>query len=232
VTVPAGDPFDIERTADVLTDTGLNEAPTLELRQGVVASVDLATATCSVRLGGNPQAVPLVKYLSNYKATVGDTCVVLVNGTDMYALDRDGTFGSAVFAGYTVQFVQAQESRSSATYGDLATVGPFVSMNVPASGSILLGIAAHIQKNNTTNGECLMTTAASGANTWAAGATWPTAGIGELISSGGAAPTVACGSVNMITGLNPGLTTITVKYISTNAGSAVFDSRLLWCIPI
>lgn len=232
MTAPAPAEADVDRTARQINKSDLLEVPTLELRQGVITSVDLASATCSARIGGADTPVPLIKYLSNYKATIGDTCVILVNGTDMWALDRDGVFGSAVFAGYTVQFIGTQESRTSTSYGDLATVGPTIVMNVPASGSILLGIACHAQKNNTIGGECLMTTASAGANSWSAGTTWPVVGVGELISSGGVGTTVACGSVNMLTGLNPGLTTITAKYASNGSGGGVWDSRLIWAIPI
>lgn len=224
-------PPDVDRTARQEAEK-LIDVPTLELRQGIIVSVDPTTATCSVRIGGSDTAVPTVKYLSNYKPEVDDTCVLLAYGTDIWALDRDGLFGSAAFSGYTADYVAAYESRSSASWGDLATFGPQIALVVPASGSILLGIGCGMQKfNGAPSGNAAMSTAGSGANVWAGGSIWPILQIGEGATTNGVAPAAGLGSVHVLTGMNPGLTTITAKY-SGNTAQCDFNNRFMWAIPL
>lgn len=161
---------EVEKTAAALTDGGATtSSPTLELRQAVITAVNLAAATCSVAIGGDATSVPNVHYLSNYKPTVNDTCWVLVNGPDILALDRDGKFGAAAWAGMGSAFVGSTESRSSASYGDLATVGPTVVGTVPASGRIMVCVSADVKTPTVTGFEyAQMSFAISGSATVAA----------------------------------------------------------------
>lgn len=223
---------DVDRTAREDAGSGLLDVPTLELRQGVIDTVDPTTATCSVLIGGSEDPVPTVKYLSNYKPTAGDTCVILAYGTDLWALDRDGLFGSAAFSGYISDYIGTLQSRSSDTYGDLTTFGPQISIVVPASGSILFGMAGGLTKfNQAPGGNATMSHAASGANSWSAGTFVPLLAIGEAISASGVAPGASLGSTHIFSGLNPGLTTITAKY-KGNTATCDFYNRHLWAIPL
>lgn len=161
---------EIEKTAAALADSGGQvDAPKLELRQAVITAVNLAAATCSVAIGGDPTSVPNVHYLSNYKPTLGDTCWVLVNGPDLLALDRDGKFGAAAWAGMGQTLLAADETRNNTTYGDLATVGPTVATTIPASGRLLVCVSADIISPNAAGGAgSYMSFAISGATTLAA----------------------------------------------------------------
>jgi hypothetical protein len=139
---------ELEKTAAALVDNGgAVQSNALELRQSVITAVNLAAATCSVAIGGDDaaDAVPNVHYLSNYKPTVGDTCWVLVNGPDLLALDRDGKFGAAAWAGMGRAAVTTQQSRNNTGYGDLATVGPTINTTIPASGRLLVCVSADVQ---------------------------------------------------------------------------------------
>lgn len=162
----------LDQTAAAMTDGGSTvTSPTLELRQCVVTAVDLAAATCSVAIGGDDAsaAVPNVHYLSNYKPTVGDTCWVLVNGPDLLAMDRDGKFGAAAWAGMGSAFIATQETRASGTYGDLATVGPVVAGTIPASGRLLVCVSADVASPLSTGyDDAWMSFAVTGASTIAA----------------------------------------------------------------
>lgn len=136
---------ELEKTAAAVADSGGQvDAPKLELRQAVITAVNLAAATCSVAIGGDSTSVPNVHYLSNYKPTTGDTCWILVNGPDLLALDRDGKFGAAAWAGMGVDYIDTQESRASGSYGNLATTGPAVSSVIPASGRLLVCVSADV----------------------------------------------------------------------------------------
>lgn len=161
---------ELEKTAAALADGGGTvESPNLELRQAIITAVNLAAATCSVAIGGDSTSVPNVHYLSNYKPTVNDTCWVLVNGPDILALDRDGKFGAAAFAGLGQATVATNESRSNTAYGDLATVGPSVAATVPASGRLLVCVSADVQSpTSVSSAFSVMSFAISGATTLAA----------------------------------------------------------------
>lgn len=162
---------ELEKTAAALVDNGgAVQQAGLELRQCVITAVNLAAATCSVAIGGDDaaDAVPNVHYLSNYKPTVGDTCWVLVNGPDLLALDRDGKFGAAAWAGMGRSQVAASETRNNAAYGDLATVGPTVNTTIPASGRLLVCVSADVQSPVAGNAAAFMSFAISGSHTLAA----------------------------------------------------------------
>lgn len=142
---PVPDPATSDTAAALTDPNGTVDSPTLELRQAQITAVNYATATCSVAIGGDSTSVPNVHYLSNYKPTVGDTCWVLVNGPDLLALDRDGIYGAAAFAGLGQSYIATYEGRNSGTYGNLATLGPVVNTTVPASGRLLICCSADIQ---------------------------------------------------------------------------------------
>lgn len=228
-------PANVDGTARSILGEDQSRTPTLELRQGVVTATDLANARCTVILGGGDTAIPTVAFLSNYKPTVGDTCWVLVNGPDLLALDRDGKFGSAAYAGLKSVTVDNWEHRTSTSYGDLTTFGPQVVTTVPASGQLLVQISGYIRTLDAyyQDGGAI-SFSLSGANTLAASdrnmlSAWVSHGdqgnyvLVENTSS----------RVVLLTGLNPGQTTVTVKYKSWRADTDVgFQYRSLWVLPL
>lgn len=170
-TNPAVPDSGVDATAAAITGntgTAQSSSPVLELRQATITAVDYANALCSVAIGGDSTSVPNVHYLSNYKPTVGDTCWCLINGPDILALDRDGKFGAAAYAGMASAAVATLEGRAGA-YGDMATVGPQVATTIPASGRVLICVSADIESPVTSGGSSSwMAPEISGATTLAA----------------------------------------------------------------
>ena len=59
----------------------------LRLRQGEVVTHDNVAKTIDIRLAGDPNVLPSVKYLSSYQnPTAGDVIFLLANGSDLLAL--------------------------------------------------------------------------------------------------------------------------------------------------
>lgn len=111
-------------------------------------------------------------------------------------------------------YVAASENRTTTTYGDLATVGPTVTVNVGESGCVLVALATALGNGG---GYAQMSFAASGANTVAASDTRAIAVTGT---------TQRIGSTFLLTGLLPGITTITAKYNATAGTANFFDRRV------
>lgn len=234
-TVTESDP---DRTARAITgkaDVAVR-APTAELRQGVITAVDVAAARVDLALGGDTTAIPLVAHLSNYRPTVGDTCWVLVNGPDMLALDRAGAFGPSVVSTVGAAFTATFERRSSTAYGDLATAGPAVTVSVSPAGRLLVQTAAWMDGDNIAPVEDYgggMTFVLSGVNTRSASD--DDRAMVFLSSAHSARGTVAASKIVMLTGLNPGSTTVTCKYrnmVSDGSGNGAFSDRYLWALPL
>lgn len=59
----------------------------LRLRQGEVVTHDNVAKTIDVRIAGDPNVLPSVKYLDSYtNPTAGDVIFLLANGADLLAL--------------------------------------------------------------------------------------------------------------------------------------------------
>lgn len=225
----------VDGTARSILGEDQSRTPTLELRQGVITAVNLATARCSVILGGGDVTIPNVAYLSNYKPTVGDTCWVLVNGPDLLALDRDGKFGAAAYAGLQAAEIATSQTRSSTSFGDLSTVGPQVVTTVPASGRVLIQVSSYVQvPPGVYQSGGLMGFALSGANSLSAA---DQTAVGGWISHGDTTQEIVleleASKVALLTGLTPGTTTITAKYRSYRSDVAMaWKWRTLWVLPL
>ncbi len=120
--------------------------------------------------------------------------------------------------------VETTESTSSATFVDLATAGPAVTVTVGSSGILIVGIGA--EAFNDTLGAGFMTSyALSGATTQAAD---------DLRSFSGYSPAAnqSWGGtrVSVQTGLAAGATTVTAKYRRLGGGTANFKEREIWAI--
>lgn len=126
-----------------------------------------------------------------------------------------GLFVPAASAGGAVLLASAvvntSQTRSSTSFGDLTTVGPQVSVTVPSDGILRVLFGCQLAANG------LMGVELSGANTRAASddeafyATAAVQGTRELV----------------LTGLTPGVTTVTAKYRSVSGASLAFMRRHL-----
>jgi hypothetical protein len=99
------------------------------------------------------------------------------------------------------------EPRASSSYGDLATVGPEVTVNVGPSGLLVVSLACYYFEVLPYGG--YMSFELSGANTLAAS---DERAIFGLFALGQAFPSTSIA----LSGLNPGETTVTAKYRSSN----------------
>ncbi len=114
-----------------------------------------------------------------------------------------GTTQSAVIA--------TEESRANTAYGDLATVGPTVTVTVPASGRVRVTVGCKIKFSTGNDKYGYMSFAISGANT--AGASETRA---LILESTIAESPAAASRVFVLTGLAPGATTFTAKYATAD----------------
>lgn len=110
------------------------------------------------------------------------------------------------------------------TYGDISggTVGPAVTITVPASGKVRLTMNCWIDNQGGAGGGLYMSWAASGANTIS-----PTDANGLFVwanGGGGVGSSGYSGSRSLLlTGLTPGSTTFTAKYRANWASNASFN---------
>ncbi len=210
----------------LIGDPAVQEAK-LTLREGVVTAVDVALARVSVDLGDSGTPVPNAEHLSNYRPSVGDKVKVLVAGPKMYVLDRVGALGPSVIEGAATDTVVADESRSSTSWGNLATVGPQITATISPSGRCLIGVCCGATSTAASDGGQMgffMSGAnvLSGVNGWEAFINY----IGTVNSY------VSASKVSLLTGLNPGATTFTAKYATLDGNSVHFAARSLWVVPL
>lgn len=115
------------------------------------------------------------------------------------------------------------QTRALNVYGDLATVGPSVSVDTGASALVLYGVTC---SNAGAGGVCLMAFAISGATTVAA-----TDDRSIQFKSVAAGDFSAISGISLVTGLTPGVNVFTAKYrIEVNTGT--FARRTVVVIPI
>lgn len=115
--------------------------------------------------------------------------------------------------------VAAQEATSSASYTDLITPGPSVTVN---TGTFALVFIDALIFNSVSLNDCKMSVAVSGASTIAAADSFSTNNSGtngERI-----------GTVHLFTNLTPGSNTFTAKY-ATSGGTGQFGNREIVVLP-
>lgn len=121
--------------------------------------------------------------------------------------------------------VSTAQTYTSASFGDLTTVGPAVT--VTTGTKAIVGFGAQIE-NSSAGGGGVMSFAVSGATTIAANA-----GATSLRSMSGTAGERNSGSVvNFVSGLTAGSNTFTAKYLTPTGGTSTFQFRELWVLPL
>jgi hypothetical protein len=136
--------------------------------------------------------------------------------------------GSRVVEGASVLTPAAAETTTSLTYTDLATVGPTVTLNIGSSGKAIVTLSCAIGRTTANaGGTGFVSFNVSGATTisadtnqansrWIGGVQWNAfAGAGQFASS-----------TFLLSGLNPGSTTFTMKY-KCDTGTFYFIHRHL-----
>lgn len=129
----------------------------------------------------------------------------------------DGTLtplSSYIFGPQTAS-VATDESLTSASYSDLATVGPQVTVNVPSTGRVLVlwGCEARFD-DNTSNGAmgAYVSVALSGANTLAPSDSWRCGFYQQQLNTTSNNIEWHGAQIHVFSGLTPGNTTFTMKY--------------------
>lgn len=123
--------------------------------------------------------------------------------------------------GASSALVATSQTTTSTSYADLATTGPAVTVIIGANGLALISIYAGI--NNSGANFTGMSFAISGASTQAAADNFSIVYNGTLV--------IRESGVFLLTGLTPGSTTFTAKYI-VNAGTGTFQDRRIAVIPL
>lgn len=132
-----------------------------------------------------------------------------------------GTGAPGTISDSQQNIVAAGQATTSAAYTDLGTVGPVVTLTVPASGKVFCAIACSMGAS-AINGDGQMGVALSGANTAAA----DNANALYFVPPA-ANTTLQLGTSFMLTGLTPGSTVFTCKYKAPSAVSFSFGQRKL-----
>lgn len=133
---------------------------------------------------------------------------------------------SKLALGDTTAAVATVETTSSATFADLATVGPSVTATVGANGRALVILTADAS-NTMLNGYAVMGFTASGASTVAASSARALYNKAAVANNNFRASCVV-----PLTGLTPGSTTITAKYETLGGGVATIGNREITFIPL
>jgi hypothetical protein len=222
-------------------------AMAMSYRQGVVRNFNQVTLSNVVRVDGVDLVdLPLLGVgeatLLTVGAVVGLVAIRGSNGAATWAIlgrmVRPGTTDAAnavalLNSQLAAATVVTQESRSSATFGDLATVGPAVTVTVRATGRLLVICTSQIQwiesvASPQRGGH--VTVELTGANTVSTAAAndvvLPTANLG--LTSPGTTAMAFQGSycsAGVFSGLSPGETTVTMKYASQYSGESVDFGR-------
>jgi hypothetical protein len=162
-----------------------------------------------------PPAIPDSSIvLAEVSIAAGATTVVNANISDVRPFAVHGLTAGNVGA----DSVATSESTSSASAGNLTTVGPSVDVIVPATGKVRITLTCQMV-NTVSSGLCAMYFVATGANTFTV------SNDRRLILAG--TDIQLASAVFFVDALSPGATTFWAKYASPSGGSASFAFRTL-----
>ena len=114
---------------------------------------------------------------------------------------------------------------TSTTFGPLATPGPSVTVEVPASGDVLISVTAAMI-GNAASTSCEMSFTVSGASTRPASDATVVVLAAQTLQRASA--------TSLLTGLTPGTTTFTAVYRAEGQGSldCTFSDRTIVVLPL
>lgn len=220
--------------------------PSVGFRQGVIVTWDQATAENTVRVGSSLLTnLPILNTSEAALLEPGAVVGILTAGRTWGILGRftiPGTpeAASALSAVRTASdSITDSESSTSATFDDLATYGPEVTLTVGASGRVLVTLSAGLQYealrgSGLSSAGALMGFEMSGANALIPFTSRALQGYVEYNSA--QVPSfdtdiecrIGASRVVLLEGLTPGSTTFTAKYAKFGAAaSATFNNRVI-----
>jgi hypothetical protein len=164
----------------------------------------------------------LMQKASNDETVKVDAENVIPDATVVTAKIADGAVTpNKLSLGAAYDYVATSQTTTSTSYTDLATSGPAVTVTVGANGILLVSCFATL--TNSGSAAQNVSFELSGANTMT-----PSDEYSGSISSGSVATT---GRTVILTGLNPGATTVTAKY-RVVAGTGTFLRRSISAVPL
>lgn len=201
------------------------------MRMGTVTDYDQASGQVSVDVGGG--SLIECPYASRYIPTIDDQVIMMSVGSAWVVIDSVGTATPPLTP--QIASIPQLESTTSGSFVDLATPGPSVPVNVPATGRVLVHFGAQIGwSDNTTDGAMggIVAVAASGANVIAEDDNWTARAYTQV---GGTTFTVFNATVSqyrLFENLAQGLTTFKLRYRVLTAGKkGDFNKRSIVAIP-
>lgn len=207
-----------------------NQGGNANMRIGTVTAFDAGAGTLTVNVGGTD--LPGVFYNPAYLPLIGDVVAVLNAGPTWYVLGS--TVNATARTTPVTAQIDTQEATTSATYTDLATPGPAVTVTVGASGRVLVLFNARCGwSDNTVDAVdgAYVTVAASGANTIAP-LQFGISDYRQFTGTTGNVGVFSGAAMKLFTGLTSGPTTFTLKYRSASAGKSVdFGFRIIAAFP-
>lgn len=229
------------RSNDLVPLLAPSPSPGVGFRQGTIVSWNANTAENTVLVGDTLMTnLPILNTSEAAILAAGNVVGILTSGSTWGILGRFTIPGSSEAVSSLSSLrtqsadVLTNESTTSSSFTDLATVGPAVTINVGPSGRVLVIVSAEMTgmapKGSVINtGGASMTYAASGANTLTAVDRYAATGEIKYDST----PTftadlhlrVAISRVTLREGLTPGSTTFTAKYKRLTAGTTTFVNR-------
>lgn len=207
---------------------------------GLASGIDYVQATIrswTPNTGANVVELPGGTQLTNVKIlnanvftifNVGDAVGLLLINKQYTIVGKVKSAGNGLESAQYAS-VHAQQSTTSTTFTDLATVGPTVTTYIgPSRACIVLIGALIIAGVNNGYMSCLVT----GANSITpAAAVWSPAQYGPA-STATAFSSATCTALNFLTGLNPGMTTFQAKYAIDGTIANSFNNRNLLVMPL
>ncbi|GAB3154293.1 hypothetical protein GCM10027258_57940 [Amycolatopsis stemonae] len=213
--------------------------------QGEILSWDESTGLNSVKVNGS--AVSNMRVLQSGIGVTyqpGDTVMVEKRMSQWYILGKVAAPGAGAANRIQSQTIAANESTGSASYTDLATFGPSVSVYIGSSRRCLVLVSAFITMSGTTastasfiGGTASVTV--SGASTIGHNLAYASASLQTLVPFGrstfGAGGSFSASGTRLFTaadGLAQGVNTFTVQYLSLQTSPTCgFRQRTLTVIP-
>lgn len=212
------------------------DVPKLALRQGKILNVDFLTGLVDITIGGasGDEMVPGVKHLSNYRPVPGDPIWLFQSGNDAIVIDRAPVYGPSAITDSGGSWIPIEETTTSTTYTNLATVGPTISnLPVSPSGNILI-IIGGLMSNDSTGGAAIgyqMTqTLGLPGNTLTS--LPPTLQYSAVVNKMGAGKQYGYTHAHIRYMIPVGVWSITAKYAAYGGGTARFNFRTLSVIPL
>ncbi|HEX5996291.1 MAG TPA: hypothetical protein VFY84_14210 [Jiangellales bacterium] len=236
-----------EDLAPLIAPKGIARGSTVGHRQGVVETWNTTTGANTVRVGGTLFTnLPIADSSDLVLIAPGDVVAIrVVSGNSAFAtmyVDGRIAIPGSPGVGAAAEFVEDLIDRRTVTnivatqqtrvpgggFGDLATVGPSVTIDVRAGGRVLLTLAAFMSHGGAPVSSVSMGFAASGANSI-------TPVLADSLGFGCSNEgwTLGASREFLLTGLTPGSTTFTAKYDnSSSAGNGSWQDRVLTVIAL